>query len=532
MVSSCVGAMAADAITNTRKDKGRIMNISSYKSGVGSMLAISALLLVSACGQKQEATTAPAAEPEMKAEAATKVPITTASDEARALFLEGRALLDNLHFTDAHAKFVAAAEVDPDFTMAHLLVATTSFSVDELIDSVGKASAAAAGASAGEQLYVMAAVAASENNQAAQGVALKKLVAKFPKDPRTHMTLGNFLNGQQDFAGAAEHFTHATQIDSGYAGAYNSLGYAYRSLDDLDQAKAAFEKYVAILPNESNPQDSLAELVMEMGNYEESIKHYQAALDLDSNFMSAYAGIARNQSLMGQGEQAQATAAKMLAAARNFPERQNAMFQSVTSHLFAGDIDAATEACTAMAATAEAAGRHAAVGGVHEYTGDVMLNAGDPAKAEEHFGLALAHRQQSGSNEANKAQAERTHMFKMAISAMVAEDAEAAAERTAKYTAAVEESGTAFERRRAHELAGYMAMINDDMAAGAEHLAQGNQFNPHVLYWSAMAHNSMGNKEKARELLTRAANRNTLSGNLPFVRGKALKAIEKMNEEG
>ena len=49
------------------------------------------------------------------------------------------------------------------------------------------------------------------------------------------MALGNFLNAQQDFAGAAEHFTHATQIDPGFAGAYNSLGYAYRSLDDLDQ---------------------------------------------------------------------------------------------------------------------------------------------------------------------------------------------------------------------------------------------------------------------------------------------------------
>ena len=507
------------------------MNFSSYKTGVGTMLAISAMLLVAACGQKQEATTTPVAEPEMKAEAATEVPITTESDEARALFLEGRALLDDLHFTDAHAKFVAAAEADPDFTMAHLLVANTALSVDERFDSIGKASAAAAGASEGEQLYVMATVAQSENNQAAQGAALKKLVAKFPKDPRTHMTLGNFLNGQQDFAGAAEHYTHATEIDSGYAGAYNSLGYAYRALDDLDKAKAAFEKYVEVLPNEANPQDSLAELLMEMGSYEESIKHYQAAIDLDSNFLSAYTGIARNQSLMGQGGEAQATAAKMLTAARTAPERQNAMFQSVTSHLFAGDSGMATEVCKAMAAAAEMDGRHAAVGGIHEYMGDIMLNADDPAKAEEHFGLALEYRLKSGMNEAGKAQAKRNHTFKMAIAAMVAENAEAAAERTAEYTAAVKEGGAAFERRRAHALAGYMAMINDDMQGGVDHLAQANQFNPHILYWSAMAQNALGNKEKARDLLNRAANRNTLSPNLPFVRSKALEAIANLDEE-
>lgn len=513
------------------------MSISSHKAGVGTTLAISAMLLVAACGQKQEATTEPAAEPEMKTEAAaaevaTEVPITTASDEARALFMEGRALLDDLHFTDARAKFVAAAEADPDFTMAHLMVANTSQSVAEFFESVGKASAAAKGASDGEQLYVMATVAASENNQAAQGAALKKLVAKYPKDPRTHMTLGNFLQGQQDFVGAAEHFTHATEIDPGYAGAYNSLGYAYRALDDLDQAKSAFEKYVEVLPNEANPQDSLAELLMEMGNYEESVKHYQAALDLDSNFLSAYAGIARNQSLMGEGEQAQATAAKMLVAARTAQERQNAMFQSVTSHLFAGDTDAALEVGNAMIADAEAAGRYAAVGGINEYMGDIMLNADDPAKAEEHFGLALEHRLKSGTNEANKAQAKRNHAFKMAISAMVAENAEAAAERTAEYTAAVKEGGSAFERRRAHALAGYMAMINDDMQGGVDHLAQANQFNPHILYWSAVAHNALGDKEKARDLLIRAANRNTLSANLPFVRAKALEAIEKLDQEG
>jgi len=221
----------------------------------------------------------------------------------------------------------------------------------------------------------------------------------------------------------------------------------------------------------------------------------------------------------------------MLAAARAFGERQNAGFQSVMSYLFAGDTDSALEVSTAMAATAEEAGRHAAVGGVHEYIGDIMINADDPAKAEEHFGLALEHRLKAGTNEANKAQAKRNHTFKMAIAAMVAENAEVAAERTAEYTAAVKEGGLAFEKRRAHALAGYMAMINDDMQGGVDHLAQANQFNPHILYWSAVAHNALGNKEEARDLMNRAANRNTLSLNLPFVRAKALEAIGKMDEE-
>ena len=504
------------------------MKSTGYKNVTRAAAAIAVMLLFSACGQKDESTTMPAAaKPE--ATVTTEVPITTSSEEARKLYLEGRGLLDDLHFVDAHDKFVQATEKDPDFAMGHLMVATTSLSVEEFFDSVGKASAAAAGASDGEQLYIEALVAGSENNQAAQLAALKKVVAAYPKDARTHMRLGNFLNGQQDFAGAAEHFTHATQLNPEFAGAYNSLGYAYRSLDDLEQAKAAFEKYVELLPNEANPQDSYAELLMEMGNYGESIEHYQMAVDIDPNFSSAYAGISTNYSLMGESERAQEAADQMLAVARVFAERQNALFQSATSHLFAGDIDAAMKVCETIASEAEVAGDHSAVAGAHEYMGDVMLNTGDAAKAEEHFAAALEHRQQADINDANKAQAQRAYTFKTAIAAMIAEDAEAAAARTAEYTAAAEANGTAFERRRIHALAGYLAMSNDDMAAGAEHLAQASQFNPVVLYWSAVAHNAIGNKDKAMDLASRAANRNTLSANLPFVRAKAMKLLEELN---
>ena len=160
-----------------------------------------------------------------------------------------------------------------------------------------------------------------------------------------------------------------------------------------------------------------------------------------------------------------------------------------------------------------------------------MLNSNEAAKAAEHYGFALELQQRANINDASKAQARRTYLFKMAIAAMVAEDFETAGERTMKYTAAVKENGTAFERRRAHELMGYMSMINDDMEAGLEHLAQANQQNPHVLYWSAVAHNSLGHKDKAIELVTRAANRNTLSPNLPFVRAKALEALVGLQEE-
>ena len=505
----------------------------NYQAGGRAALAIAGLLLVSACGQKQEATT-PAAQPVAKAAKAAmsgEIPITTSSEEARALFLEGRALLENLYRTEAFEKFVAATAADPGFATAHVLAATTAPSTGEFFDAIGKAKAAAANASEGEQLLIQAWVALSENDQNAQGSALKKLLAMYPQDPRAHAWLGNFLNGQQDFAGAAEHFGHSTELAPEWAPAYNSLGYAYRSLDQLDKAKAAFEKYVELLPTEPNPQDSLAELLMEMGDYEGSIQHYQMALASDPNFASAYAGVSVNYSLMGDADKAQEAAGKMLAAARNQAEEQNAMYLAMVAAIFAGDNEAAVQIGEQIAAKAEAAGDLSAAAGAQQYIGDVMLNSDESAGAAAHYGFAMELQQRANINDANKAQARRAYLFKMAIAAMVAEDFDTAGERTIKYTAAVKENGTAFERRRAHELMGYMSMINDDMEAGLEHLAQANQQNPHVLYWSAVAHNSLGNKDKAIELVTRAANRNTLSPNLPFVRAKALEALVSLQEE-
>ena len=268
---------------------------------------------------------------------------------------------------------------------------------------------------------------------------------------------------------------------------------------------------------------------MEMGDYETSIEHYRKSLSIDPNFAASYAGITINESLRGRPDLAQEAADQMLAAARNFPERQGAMFQSVTSHLFAGEREAALEVCETMLAEAEVAGNRAASGNIHEYMGDAMMVAGDAAKAEEHFAAALEHRQQANINDANKAQARRTHLYKTAIAAMIGDDAEAANARAAEYTAAAEAEGTAFERRRIHELAGYLAMFNEDMEGAAENLANASQLDPIVLYWSAVAHAELGNTERAKDLAERAANRNTLSANLPFFRADALELLANLS---
>ena len=488
-----------------------------------------ATLLIAACGRQDQ----PAAEVDTGdvVEPAVKVSITTSSDQARELYLQGRALLDDLHVTEANEVFAQAVQADDGFAMGYFMLAQSSQSAAEFFDATGKADEFSGGVSEGEKLYIRALVAASKNDQAGQLDALKQLVAMYPQDERTHTQLGNYLNGQQDFAGAIAHYGHAIAINPNFASAYNSLGYAYRNAEDFDGAKGAFAKYVELIPGEANPYDSYAELLMEMGNYDESIENYRKALDADPNFLASYAGISVNQSLKGEAELAQEAADQMLAAAGNFAQRQGAMFRSVTSHLFAGNTDAAMEVCNKMLAEAEAESNHATLGGVSEYMGDIMLVAGEAANAEEHFNAALDHRLRAGFNDANQAQAKRTHLFKTAIAAMMGGDRESAASRTAEYNAAAELNGTAFERRRIHELSAFLAMNIEENESAAGHFERANQLDPIVLYWSAVIHTELGNTEQAIDLATRAANRNTLSGNLPFFRSGAQELLAKLTAE-
>src|SRR5262249_35595987 len=75
--------------------------------------------------------------------AADRIPITTPSAEARALYLKGRDLTEKLRATDARPLFEQAAAKDPSFALAQVGLANTAPSTKEFFDAVGRAAALA-----------------------------------------------------------------------------------------------------------------------------------------------------------------------------------------------------------------------------------------------------------------------------------------------------------------------------------------------------------------------------------------------------
>jgi Tfp pilus assembly protein PilF len=56
------------------------------------------------------------------------------------------------------------------------------------------------------------------------------------------------------------------------------MGYLYMEKKDMEKAKAALEKYIALAPKEANAYDSMAEYYMNNKEYAKSAEYYDKAV--------------------------------------------------------------------------------------------------------------------------------------------------------------------------------------------------------------------------------------------------------------
>src|SRR5262249_11246527 len=223
-------------------------------------------LLSAGCAKKEAAATAETAPASQPTPAGSgKIPVTTASAEAKAEFLKGRDNFEKLLITDSIAHFQKAASLDPNFAWAELALANSAPTGKEFFEHLHKAVALADKASNGEKLLILATEAGANNQPVKQKEYLDALVAAYPNDERAHFNLAGYYFGQQDYPRAIEHYKKATELEPTYSTAFNLLGYANRQNGDFAAAEKAFQKYIDLIPKDPNPYDSYAELLLKMG---------------------------------------------------------------------------------------------------------------------------------------------------------------------------------------------------------------------------------------------------------------------------
>jgi tetratricopeptide (TPR) repeat protein len=460
---------------------------------------------------------------------AEKIPITTSSEEARQAYLTGRHLSESLRATDARPHFERAIELDESFALAHLALANTAPSAQAFFDSLESAALHAPEASPGEQAMIESVEAAVRSDPVAQRSALDRLISLHPEDERAQNLLAAFHFARQEYPAAIRHYVRATEISPEFAPPYNQLGYAQRFQERYAEAEETFKRYIALLPDEPNPLDSYAELLMKMGRFEDSIESYRLALEKDPNFVASYVGIGTNLLLLDRYDEARANFRTLHQQARDVGEKRQAAFGVVASHIFEGDHASALEGAMELFALAQEIDDRGTMSGDLNLMGDILLHAGIPDEAAVRYGEAIKEIELAKVPEEVKEATRRNHHYDLARVALATGDEAAAEREIALFAELAEGVGLPAELRQAHELKGRSALAKGDFATALAELEQANQRDPRVLYLMAIACSELGDDERAMELGYKAANWNALGLNYAYIRGPARQLIEDLD---
>ena len=455
-----------------------------------------------------------------------KIPITTKSEEAKKEFIQGRDLFERLQANDSLQHFDKALALDPNFASAELALANAAPTAKGFFEHMKKAASLADKASGGEKLQILAAQAGANGDVVRQKEYLTKLVSDYPMDERAHFALAGYYFGQQQMAEAISQYKKAVELNSSYSTAYNLLGYAYRQQGDYANAEQAFQKYIELIPNDPNPYDSYAELLLKVGRFDESIAQYRKALAVDSHWIPGHFGIAADLMYQGKAQDAQAELEKMVSAARNDGELRTAYFGMAVLAADSGAMDQALAAMDKEYAVAEKKHDVASMAADLQAKGNILAEKPDYEAAKQAFDRSLELMNNSSLSKEIKENAALLHHFNMAGIAIAKKDMASARMHADEYRKGAEISKNPAQMKLAHELAGRIALAQKNYDNAIAELQQANQQDPRNLYRLSVAYQAKGDSSKAMQMCKQAADFNSLP-QLPyaFVRTKAQKMI-------
>jgi tetratricopeptide (TPR) repeat protein len=455
---------------------------------------------------------------------AGKIPITTSSEEARKEFLQGRDLNEKLLIHDSIQHFDKAISLDANFAWAELSRAAVSPTGKEFFDHLKKAVNLADKASNGEKLLILGTEAGANGNVARQKEYLDQLVAAYPNDERANFALAGYYFGQQELPKAIQYYKKATELNPKFSSAFNLLGYAYRQNVEYANAEAAFKKYIELIPNDPNPYDSYAELLLKMGKFDDSVTQYRKALSIDQNFINAHQGIAMALLYKGNADEAAAELQKITGKARSDAERRTALFALTVVDVDSGKWDLALAEVDKQYALGEQTGDVPGMTGDLQLKGNIMLEMGKYDEARALYERSLKMTEDSSLSQQIKDNAKLFQHYNLARVALGKKDLATARTEAEDFRQGTEAKNNPVQMKQAHQLIGMIALAAKEYDKAVSELQQANQQNPYDLYRLCQAYQGKGDATQAKEFCKKAANFNSLPAvNYAFIRRRAAK---------
>ena len=229
------------------------------------------------------------------------IPLSTKSEEARKSIELAWDKYENAMYEPSASEARHAAQKDPHSALSFAMVSFAARRGMPDAAALAKAKALLPRATPDEQLLVRWMTDIQDRNLLPAIASMNDLLKRYPHDKHVLYFTGEWLFLQQDDDRARALLETALQVDPNFPAALNRLGYLYLDSSNPDPAKAvaSLKRYAEVEPTSPNPQDSLGEVSREAGEDQSSLEHYQAALKIDSAYISSQYGLGNTRTLMG-----------------------------------------------------------------------------------------------------------------------------------------------------------------------------------------------------------------------------------------
>ena len=456
-----------------------------------------------------------------------KMPITTISDEAKTHFLKGLELFEKLRTQESLEPFEKAIELDPDFGLAYFYFSQAQPSAKGFFEQLDKALMCVDKVSESESNLILGLQATVNGNPTLQIEFYQKNVDAFPNDERMLTLQATNYFGQQEYLKAVELYNKAIIINPDFSPAYNQLGYANRFLEKYDDAELAFKKYIELIPDDPNPYDSYAELLMKIGRFEESIEQYKAALEINPNFVASHIGIATNLNYLDKHAEAREQCQKLYDIARDDGEKRTALFAMAVSFVDEGDMKNGIKKIEEQFALAEKINDAANEAADLNIIGNIYFSSGNYTAAKGRYDLSVKTIRESNLSEKVKANAEMNYLNLEALLAMKNKDFKTAKLKTNEYWIRAEANNNPTQMRTCSGTNARIAMEEKDFDTAISLLNKANLQNPYNLYRMAVCYKMKNDFNNAKIYCEKAANYNALNAmNYSFCRSKAIEMLK------
>jgi len=460
-----------------------------------------------------------------------EIPITCASDEARATFIKARDAFDMGRTTDAKALLDKAIEKDPNFACAYLFKANSANSATEFRSNMDKAMANKSVASPGEQILIHINMTFLNNNAEKRFELAKKLAAEYPSSQRALLTLAGEHQGRKEYTKARDLMYAAMQINPGFPLPHRNLGFSYLFDEpkEFSLAEKHMKKFVELRPNEASSHIGLGDVYRAQSKLEEARDAYAKATEVDPQSYVGFSKKGHADTFLGNYKEARAGYQQAQEIAKDNSKATWANFGTFT-YLYAGDVKSALDANEKLVKNIGKIGipqDQLTIAKVNTYfnRARMAMHYGMYDIAEEALKNYAVHLRQFAKN-ANSPDFERSQNANIALwEGMLAAykgDFESANSKAEENRKLLEPDKNPRKLEDYHRLMGKRDLMQKNYKGAIDHYQQADVNGVQVKHELALAHEGAGNNEDAQKLFKEVAEWNFNSVGYALIRDAAL----------